>query len=275
MPATRSRHEPLGLGDCRALADALGDSPETVITTHLLRRGLARAYVAGEPARFDGAVVQWQGAPEEPAGHGVDAAVLWDLLQSVDGWTSINVTPSCAAAIGRIIETEAGMGVRYDGDVYHTLIQPASNIRNGAVRLLTPDDLPLVEAAPVEVRGAGFESPAAMLTEGVVAGAIVSGGLVAMANTGALTERHADIGVSTLEPWRCRGFATAAASIVAQRVQAGGRIPVWSVGETNAASLRVAEKLGFTEVSRRMYVIVDAGTRHKAEETLGAAETDS
>jgi len=35
-------------------------------------------------------------------------------------------------------------------------------------------------------------------------------------------------------------------------------VPVWSTGEDNVASLRVARKLGFEEVGRRTYVILIA-----------------
>ena len=69
----------------------------------------------------------------------------------------------------------------------------------------------------------------------------------------ARSERHADIGAATLEAWRGRGLATAAAALVARRVQEAGQTPVWSAGEDNAASLRVAQKIGFTAVSRRTY----------------------
>ena len=58
--------------------------------------------------------------------------------------------------------------------------------------------------------------------------------------------------MSTLEEWRGRGLATAAASLVAQAIQESGRAPMWSAG--NPASLRVAQKLGFVEVSRRVYI---------------------
>ena len=78
---------------------------------------------------------------------------------------------------------------------------------------------------------------------------------LAIAFTSARTARHADIGVATLEPWRGRGFATAAASLVAGAIQADGQTPVWSTGEGNLASLRVAAKIGFVEVGRRTYVI--------------------
>lgn len=37
----------------QALAGALGDTPESVISVHLLARGLAEAYVAGDPTHSD------------------------------------------------------------------------------------------------------------------------------------------------------------------------------------------------------------------------------
>ena len=65
------------------------------------------------------------------------------------------------------------------------------------------------------------------------------------------------VGVRTddREGWRGRGFATAAACLVSQAVQAVGLTPVWSTGEDNYASQRIAEKLGFTQIVRRTYVI--------------------
>ena len=221
---------------------------------HNLRRGLCHAYVAGEPTNFDDAVVQAFALPEEPDGFGDDPEILWDLLRSSQGWRCFHVSSTCAPRLGAVIREATGGRVYYYGDIYHTLIRSAVRFQNEAVRRLTPDDLPLIEAAPSEVSGAGFENSAAMLTDGFAAGAIVSGKLVAIAHTSALTERHADIGVYTLESWRRRRFATAAASIVACHVQETGRIPVWSTGEDNFASMRVAEKVGFVEVSRRTYV---------------------
>ncbi len=97
-----------------------------------------------------------------------------------------------------------------------------------------------------------------MFDEGVVAGAVVEGDLlVAIAFTHARSTRHADVAVNTLEEWRGRGLATAAASLVAQRLQEAGQRPMWSTGEDNSASLRVAQKLGFTPITRRTYVIRD------------------
>ena len=84
-------------GDRVRLADALGDSPETVIPVHRLRRGLCRAYVSGSPSRFDGAIVQGTRLPEEPIGFGNAPEVLWDLLAAVRGWTCVNVVPTLPA----------------------------------------------------------------------------------------------------------------------------------------------------------------------------------
>ncbi len=241
--------------DLGRLADALGDSPETVIAVHLLRRGLCRAYASGSPSRFGGAVVQATHLPEEPTGFGNDPEVLWGLLESVSGWTCMNVAPKCAPGLGALMEGALDSPVRYVDDVYHTLTVPATEFQSEAVRRLTLEDLALLKSARADIQGGGFEDLATMLSEGFVAGAIVDSRLAGIAHVSALTDGYADIGVATLEPLRKSGFATAAASIVARSVQATGRVPVWSTGANNAASLRVAQKLGFAEVSRRTYVI--------------------
>ena len=100
----------------------------------------------------------------------------------------------------------------------------------------------------------GFITFEDLLTNGAAAGAVVDNRLVALAHTNAMTARYGDIGVFTDEAWRGRGFATSAASIVAHCIRERGRVPVWSAGEDNAASLRVAAKLGFVEASRRVYL---------------------
>jgi hypothetical protein len=252
-----SDHFQLDPAECQKLADSLGDTPETVISVHLLKRGLCRAYLAGNLLRFDGAIIQALDFPDEPMGFGKDAAVLWNLLRVVQGWACVNVTPTCAPALGSLIQAETGTKVRYYGDIYHTLTKPIPFFHHDAVRQLTLSDLPLLEAAPREVRGSGFGSTHTLLAEGVVAAAIVENHVVAIAHTSARSQHLADIGVSTLAGWRIHGFATAAAAIVAREVQKAGQKPVWSTGEDNYASLRVAQKLGFTRVAQRIYIILD------------------
>jgi GNAT superfamily N-acetyltransferase len=252
-------YQPLDLEACRALSDALGDTPETVISVHLLRRGTCKAYVAGDPSRFDGAIVQANDFPTEPTGFGPDPDILWELLKAVEGWDCILVDSERAPLLGRIIKREMGVGVRYLDDVCHILSRPVATFPHQVVRQLTLSDLELLESAPPELRASCWGSTRALLAEGIVASAIVAGRVVATALTAAISDRCADVGVYTHPDFRRQGLATAAASIVAQRVQESGRTPVWGAGEHNVASLRVARKLGFIEVSRRTYVILDRG----------------
>ena len=243
-------------GDERGiLIDALGDSPETCISVHLLTQGLCDAYLAGNPAHFRGLIVQSHQDPGESTGFGADARLLWELLKVAQGWWCVNVSESCASRLGAIVEEETGRAVRYYGDVYHTLTRPAAPFGHEAVRLLNLADLEMLGSAAAEVRGGGWESAERMLEKGIVAGAVAEGRLVATAYTSARSRKHTDVAVSVLEGWRGLGLATAVASLVAREVQKAGQVPVWSCGEDNAASLRVARKLGFVEVLRRTYVI--------------------
>ena len=241
--------------ECLTLAAIIGDTPMTVISGSRLKHGMCEAYVAGTLPDVTAALVFDAYCPDEPCGFGTDAAALWRLLKATDGWSCINVDTSCAASLGALIEADTGTSVRYYGDVYHALLEPVHCYPNVAVRLLTSEDVKYLSEAPIEVQGNGYKTHEAMVTEGLAAGAVVDSNLVAIAHTYAETDLHADIGVSTVETWRKNGFATAAASLVAESIQAKGKVPVWSCGEDNIASLRVAQKVGFTEVSRRTYVI--------------------
>lgn len=86
--------------------------------------------------------------------------------------------------------------------MYHILRRPAPVLSDPAVRELTLDDLGLLDAAGVD--GDSFGDLSVLLTEGLVAAAVISGKIVATAQTGALTERYADIGVETDAEWRRR-----------------------------------------------------------------------
>ena len=245
------------------LADALGDSPETVIPVHFLRRGLADAWVAGTAPRFDGVIVQAHLLPQEPWCFGRDPSAIWGLLRPLNDWArqiiSPNMSADMASQLATLIKQDAGVRCRQYGDVYHTLGGRVNEFTVPEVRPLVLEDEGLLAAYrsnPLEMGFATFED---LLTNGAAAGAVVEGSLVALAHTNAMTARYSDIGVATDEPWRGMGFASSAASIVARRIRERGRTPVWSAGEGNAASLRVADKLGFVEVSRRVYLTTRPG----------------
>ncbi|MCB9444439.1 MAG: GNAT family N-acetyltransferase [Ardenticatenaceae bacterium] len=251
----------LSPSQAKLLADTLPDLPQTVISISQLRRGLAQAYVVGDVMKWETAVIFDPGQPGEPTAFGHNAAQIADLMVGLPNWFCVNVLPEVAAELGSLLAAQMGCPVRYYGDIYHTLTTPAPHLPHSTVRRLTMVDLPLLQAAPASIRG---HDPARMLAEMFAAGAVVNGRfdfaqrrrIVAIAQNYALSDRYGDIGVATLPDFRGQGLATAAAALVAQDVQANGRIPVWSCGEDNHASLRVAQKLGFVYDSRRTYIIL-------------------
>ncbi len=243
------------------LADALGDTPETAIANHLLRRGLADAYAADASGRLDGMVVQSHLLRREPWCFGTDPSAIWELLRPLNDWRQPGMSPNASAdlagPLAALMEQDAGVHVRRYGDVYHTLTGDVAEFAVPEVRQLELEDVDLLAAYRRSAQGMSFVTFEDLLTNGAAAGAVVEGGLVALAHTNALTAKHGDIGVATDESWRGKGFASACGNIVARLIRERGRIPVWSAGEDNAASLRIAAKLGFLEVSRRYYLNTD------------------
>lgn len=248
---------PLSQIDCLRLANHLPDGPQTVISRAHLRWGTARAYAVDQTdAGFETAVIEDPGCPGEPMVFGHNARQIANLMPQIPNWFCVNVALDLANELEPLLAAQMGCTLRRQGDVYHTLAQPppAELLTHPAVRLLTPGDLPLLQAAPPELRG---HDPAQLLQKTAAAGAIIQGQLVAIAQNYALTEGYGDIGVFTLPDYRGRGWAAAAAALVAEWLLGNGRIPVWSCGEHNQASLRVAEKLGFVENGRRVYLILE------------------
>ena len=177
------------------LAEALGDTPETVIPAGLLLAGLADAYVAGEAPRFEGVVVQSHLLRREPWCFGCDASAVWGLLRPLNDWGRKAMSPNLSAELARpvaaLIEQETGVKVRYYGDVdvYHTLAGRVNGLDVPEVRLLDLEDVNLLSAYWGGSRAMGFATYEDLLTDGAVAGAVVEGRLVALAHTNAMTAK--------------------------------------------------------------------------------------
>ena len=238
------------------LAEHLEDTPETVIAKHLLNQGLCNAFFEGDINNPKGLIVQSQFQPEEPTAFCEDEKVFIDLMQNVKGWTCVNIDSSCPEKLGKAVEKNFGRNVWYYGDTYYVLKAEPIGFEHPDVRYLSCNDLPLLEGAPESIQGCGFKSRLHMLTDGVVAGAVINDELKAIAHTSAITTKYADVGVHTLELWRNKGYSSAAAAIVCRRLLDKGIIPVWSTGDDNHASHKIAQKLGFMQVSRRVYIIL-------------------
>jgi hypothetical protein len=126
----------------------------------------------------------------------------------------------------------------------------------GAVRLLAP-------AGPdgvADLRGGEdaadpFHLPAGLLRElrigadvSPIAAVFVDERPVAFCYAGALTETLWDVSIDTLEAHRGRGHAALAVAYMVRLLWAEEKQPVWGTATDNAASRRLAEKLGFVPV---------------------------
>ena len=242
----------------RILLAELVESPETVIWMHVLKRGNCEVYLSDESDRPVAAILQARDLAAEPTGFGSDPQAIWQLLALIRGWQCILVDEPVAPELGRTIEHTMKTSVRYLDDIYHVPSQRIQLFEDYRVRLLTPEDIPMLEEASPDLRPVGFWSDVTnSIKHGIGAGAIVDKRVVAIAFVAALGERYADIGVYTLESHRELGLATAAASFVGRSVQDRGLVPVWGCGEHNLPSLKLARKLGFVETSRRTYVVIE------------------
>lgn len=245
--------------DQKELGHSLLDSPQTVISSHCLKRGLAKAWAKGPVSSFIAAVVQTDSCPAEPISFGQDIEGIVQILENVQNWDCIVVDYEIAQRLGAVIETALAQLVSYVDDVYFVPGRQIPKIGNAYVRELTLKDMPLLEKAATndEFEFGWWRDSCSLLTDGIIVAAIVDQQIVASAHTAALSDGYVDIGVYTKAVYRRQGLALAAASLVANRVQETGRVPVWSAGATNVASIEMAKKLGFKEYARRTYVILD------------------
>lgn len=238
-----------------SVAEALGDTPETVIAQQWLRESTTEVLCVGLPAEMEGIILQSPSVPGEPAVFGKSGEAVATLVPHLEGWYALNVPTEMADdLIAAVAEAAHVESVRLLDDIYFTLELPVNAELAGDALLLGADDADLIQGAG-ELLGNGSDRLLQTLSWGHVCGIVRDGQLVSVAYTFALSPRFADIGVVTREDWREQGLATEASARLCAAIQADGRVPVWSTGSTNMASQRVAQRLGFREVSRRVYLV--------------------
>ena len=239
------------------LLTMLAENPETVISIHILTRGECNIYMSGNQHPRSVAILQSKELPSEPVAFGSDPNAIWQELAQVKDWQCILVDKEVAFPVGEIISTQLKTQVSLLDDVYHVPREQVLSFQDKSVRHMTIKDLTQLEALPPEAQPIGFWADLkTSLREGLVAGALVEGKVAGTCFVAARGQRYVDIGVHVLKNYRQLGLATASASLVTRSVQSEGLIPVWSCGSHNTPSLKLARKLGFGEVSRRTYVIL-------------------
>jgi hypothetical protein len=123
----------------------------------------------------------------------------------------------------------------------------------GCARLLRADEYRYLDYLPPilrgELRDACAYSP--------IACAFVDGRPVAFCYCGWETDAHWDVSIDTLEAYRRRGLASAAATCLLQHMAAKGKTAVWGSVDSNDASFGLAQKLGLTPVDRLLVLYPD------------------
>jgi len=126
---------------------------------------------------------------------------------------------------------------------------PASPV----ARLLTEDEYRLLDNLPPilrgELRDACHYSPIAV--------AFAEERAVSFCYCGWETETHWDVSIDTLDGYRRRGLATAAATCLIHHFARNGKTAVWGAVESNEESDALARKLGFLPIDRLMVVYPD------------------
>jgi RimJ/RimL family protein N-acetyltransferase len=133
--------------------------------------------------------------------------------------------------------------------IVHTFpsrIDPPRTPHDGSARLLGRDEHRRLDHLPAGLR---HEMNAA-LDLGPVAAVFVDGRPVSFCYPVWRTERWWDVSIDTLEGYRGRGIAIAAVRLMVERMRDENQEPIWSALESNGASLRLAQKIGFVEVDR-------------------------
>jgi len=97
--------------------------------------------------------------------------------------------------------------------------------------------------------------PAGLATSGYAWGAFADDWLVSVACIFYVGERYEEIGVVTESEFRGLGLSAACAGKLCEDIQSRGRRPSWTTSPDNTASLRVAEKIGFS-LQRRDFLYV-------------------
>jgi RimJ/RimL family protein N-acetyltransferase len=130
--------------------------------------------------------------------------------------------------------------------------------RDPLVRRLGPTDSVHLERLSPETVWIGktWGGPSGLAASGYAWGAFAEDRLVSVACSFFIGERYEDLGVVTEPEYRGFGLSAACAGAVCQDILGRGRQPSWTTSPDNLASLRVAEKLGFS-IQRydRLYVV--------------------
>lgn len=149
----------------------------------------------------------------------------------------------------------------YDGRTLYFTHRSADVILVSLIRPLPPDYVLVPRDAHVVTQSFDYDMTLAAfgsvenilhLTRGVV---VLRDGVVCCeAATGAPTHGRIEVGITTAEAYRQRGFATTACAALIALCEAQGYAAWWDCAKQNIPSARLARKLGFCDEQEYRYV---------------------
>ena len=176
-------HRFLGSTERRHLAEALGDSPETALPVHLLRLGGGQVHMVGELPDFEAVIIEDYSVGPELMGFGRDINAFWAILQDLCDWDAVNVPYDVGRPLANLIDEEMGRANHLVDDVYHLPGGPIPIHPHDDVRMLTYDDIPLLEAATDEIRDTLDGDLEVVMDQELIAGAVLpAAGVVGRGN---------------------------------------------------------------------------------------------
>jgi GNAT superfamily N-acetyltransferase len=235
--------EPARLGEIAGWCEAETPGPDAILG-HVASTGHGRAWVDRWPRPAAllveaGGNYLLTGAPAT-----VDPAALRPLVRGF---------LAASSGFDAVLDEAFPDRIRWERVVYRfpgTAMAPAGP--PATVRLLGTGDVPVVERLGGEIRWVAktWGGLAGLAASGHAYGAFERNRLAAVTCTFFRGARHDDAGVATEPELRGRGLGTASARAWCTGTVALGRVPTWTTSLDNAASRRIAERLGF-ELARR------------------------
>lgn len=230
----------------------LPEQPGPIIAPHVANTGVGRAWVdhPSDPQVLiaqTGANFALHGDP-----RALTPAAIRPLLQGFVAPPNAFV-PLLETTFPQLVRWPRRIGVRTQPPE-----PPAVEVDSAEVRPFQDEDGPVLAQFDPNSRWIAdtWGGPAQLAASGYGYGAWIKGSLVSIAVTFFLGNMYEDIGVVTHPDYRGMGLSTACVHALCHVIFARGHLPTWATSADNAASWRVAEKLGFTHVRDDLLYVI-------------------
>lgn len=223
----------------RKLALALPDIPRWVETRSLLLSGRGQLFGVDETGTFSLVVSSPEMELISVVGAPANGAIL-DAVAAMSNDAEILAMPENSEYVAETLPdwtiTPAQLHLLRDKSRLPAL--------SNNVRLLAPPEVESLTHLPHDLK----KELVAACRYSPVAATIIEGAPVSFCYAGSQTESLWDISIDTLQEYRNKGYAAACVAFMIELMNQQDKQPVWGALETNAASLRLARKLGFVAV---------------------------